>query len=74
MSQHRQQQCCVLGLCCGRVAQQEALAAELEHEGIGESAKVAAWVLERFDLAPVGTLLPFGEAIMALARTQRPEK
>lgn len=68
MIQNRQQQCCILGLCCGRVAQQDALADELGHEGIVEAEKVAAWILERFDLAPAGTLRPFGEAIVAMMR------
>lgn len=65
---------CILGVCCppGSAQQKQALVGEIigkvptinrEHADV-----IATWLLENFDLAPVGTLQPLKDAIAKLAR------
>ena len=68
-----QQECCILGVCCGgpnKTKAKAALAALLHEAGIPKphADTAAAVVLDTFDLAPVGTLKPYRDAVAALAR------
>jgi hypothetical protein len=69
--------CCILGVCCkaGSDAQSEALAAELMSDlecDPGVARQCAAWVVENFDLAPLGSLAPYRDAIVNLAKHVKP--
>lgn len=72
--------CCILAVCCppGSDRQRTALAeglgsANLDAQGgIGERSQErlhADWILDRFDLAPKGTLDPLKESIARLAKS-----
>lgn len=64
--------CCILGVCCppGSQEQVDALAAEMEKDGVGDR-KTAAWVLKHFDLAPAGSLAQFKNDVAKMARKER---
>jgi len=64
---------CVLAVCCDPFSdnQRRALTSMLVEDGIckdDEAAKVAAWVLKKFDLAEAGTLTELKASIAKLAR------
>jgi hypothetical protein len=71
---------CIYAICCPPRSpqQKEALAIQMEKAlSFGSSSAierrkisgaVAEWILENFDLAPVGALQPFKDAIARLAR------
>ena len=69
--------CCILGLCCQPLSNQQydALAGELHGRGLvanpGEARKVAEWVLSTFDLAPYGSLALFKGEISRMAREKK---
>lgn len=70
------QACCVLEICCGGEHQIEEFAEQLDKEaGLNreQAKRVAAFILETYDLAPVGTLRDFKRAIAKLAREYPPE-
>lgn len=65
--------CCILGVCCpaGSQAQQDALEKELVKDGIcakSEAPRYAGWLLQNFDLAPVGSLTKLKAEIAKLAK------
>lgn len=66
--------CCIMGICCpaGSQAQHDALAKELVNDGICETEHegqtYAAWLLQHFDLAPVGSLTKLKAEIAKLAK------
>lgn len=65
--------CCIFEVCCAPRSekQKRALAEEMAKALAGSNEtyqSVASWVLENFDLAPVGTLSAFKAAIARLAR------
>ncbi len=62
---------CLLAVCCSPEAQRATFAKVLVAQGVcvePEAMKVAAWVLEHFDLAPAGTLGAFTATVSRLAR------
>jgi hypothetical protein len=65
--------CCILGICCPPLAakQRKTLADEMAR-AVGcdpdDARKMADWVLETFDLAPVGSLTDFKAAIKKAAK------
>jgi hypothetical protein len=63
--------CCILGVCCPPERRRDVLAASLVRD-VGcdqkDAVEIADWVVERFDLAPRGTLDPLIEAISEMAR------
>jgi hypothetical protein len=70
--------CCILEICCGGEHQIEELAKKIDAEVPGmnaaESLKVARFILDHYDLAPVGTLRDFKRAIASMAREYPPEE
>lgn len=64
--------CCILGICCPPQsdAQRDALASELEKEGLtrSDAEKASAAILKHFDLAPAGSLARFKADIARMAR------
>jgi len=72
---------CILEICCapGSIEQKKALADELLEAGALEleagalprerASNLAVWILERYDLAPKGSLSAFKKAIARHART-----
>ena len=65
--------CCILGVCCppGGTAQLDALATAMASDlGVQpeEVRRHARWILQRFDLAPAGSLAQFKDAIATHAR------
>jgi hypothetical protein len=65
--------CCALGICCPAAStpQRQALATMIKDAlGLEEDycEQVAAWMLETFDLAPLGTLQALKDAIATMAR------
>ena len=70
-----QQACCILEICCGGNEQIEALAELLQKKldlNTHRAHETAVFLLETFDLAPVGTLRDFKRAIAELARKYEP--
>jgi hypothetical protein len=69
--------CCILEICCGGEHQIDELAKKIDAEVSGinkpEAVKVARFILEHYDLAPVGTLKDFKRAIAAMARAYPPD-
>ena len=66
--------CCILGICCGGrndAKQRAALSAKMQREtGVPADVadKMAAWVVQTFDLAPAGSLRESRDTVAALAR------
>lgn len=62
--------CCLLGICCPPLQQQEAIQKLFIKEGLDEAAaaKAAEVVMANFDLAPAGSLLLLKEGIARLAK------
>lgn len=63
---------CILGVCCDSItARQKALAADVERDmkcSPAEAKKYAGYMLDRFDLAPKGSLGGLYQEIAKLAR------
>ena len=66
--------CCILGICCPPASTQrrgalvKQLVTDLPTPITPEA--VADWILANFDLAPKGTLQPFVDRVVAMARTK----
>lgn len=65
--------CCILGVCCPAQSQEQrkALAEEMVNDlgcDPAEARKIADWVIDNFDLAPVGSLATYRDAIVKLAK------
>lgn len=68
--------CCLLSICCppGSAEQADAFVQEFEHDHPDQKMDratveaVGQWVVKNFDVAPAGTLTPFRDAIIKLAR------
>ena len=70
------QACCILEVCCGGEHQIKELAKKIHDEleiPKPKAQDIAAWIINHYDLAPVGTLRDFKRAIAALAREYPPE-
>lgn len=68
--------CCILGVCCPPLSQQQedALVTEMVHDlhcTPEEARRHAQWTLKHFDLAPAGTLTALKEAIAKMARSKK---
>lgn len=67
--------CCAIGLCCqpGSPEQLAAVATGMVDAGVltdrAMATSVAAWVLSTFDLAPLGSLRAFTDAIGTMVKT-----
>ena len=62
--------CCLLGICCNPLQQQEAIKKLFIKEGLDDkaAAKAAEVVMANFDLAPAGSLLLLKEGIARLSK------
>lgn len=62
---------CIIGACCPPEVREKALAqylAQTSNISDAEAARTAKVILEAFDLAPKGTLLPLIQEVARLAR------
>jgi hypothetical protein len=66
------QACCILEVCCGAEQQDKALGDQLKEQfpflNEQKAYEVAEFILDTYDLAPVGSLKDFKRTIAALAR------
>lgn len=65
--------CCILGVCCPARSdeQRKALSEEMVNDlgcNQNEARKFADWVIDNFDLAPVGSLDAYRDAIVKFAK------
>ena len=66
-----EQECCIIGACCDPQKRMDALQEKIEQDLGFEphtAKKIAKWIREHYDLAPVGTVQPLIDAIAEMAR------
>lgn len=75
--EHGDPACCILEICCGGERQVEMLATQLHARVAGisrsEAQRVAAFLIETYDFAPVGSLRALKREIAKLAREYPPD-
>lgn len=73
MSECPECECCILQICCPPPEQVAALAAAMTADGIEEeyAHRCATWIYKHFDLAPVGSLQAFKDAIVTSAKAHK---
>ena len=69
-----QEECCILGICCDPQLRRAALAEKLQRAckkvpiTPAQAIEVADWILDTYDLAPHGLLMPLVDYVAAEAR------
>ena len=66
-----QEECCILGICCDKKLRREALAEKLTRELELDptlAATVADFIIDTYDLAPHGMLMPLVDYVAEEAR------